>query len=398
MLFLLLGSCARMLNRSSVLVPIETPGDEVVAVNGRIISDPAIQEKNLASRYRSPGLTRALARKLYEDDRMVFAQVPRSKEPLEIKISGGGRDTTVLLSPKYDENYTANFLTLGIGYLVDIGTPKKYVYKSIFFTPRHRIYEWEGYELAEHRAIAKIDDLRAPKGETVGVLRMSGAAKVRRRTATRQTIREKLDNAAGKGKFYLTVGLPYVNYIAFTPPLLDRRDREAGFWGLSAGAEYNYSDRFSVALEINYLLTFFLPVPAPVDTEYGPEDEWLFLNQGNISLTNNVNFRRFALGAGLNFSYNDWRYNYQYDDVFFEENPDYENNFVSKYGLYRNVRDRYWAAGLNLNAYFKAAACFRVGVVYRPTFIRFGRGNKYENSVSLDLKFLINTGKPLRNL
>ncbi len=181
-----------------------------------------------------------------------------------------------------------------------------------------------------------------------------------------------------KGRFYITAGLPFVNTISCYVPAIKSRRHKEGVFGLSGGAEYHYSDKSSLSAEAN--LVFTLLSVNRMDDD---------LCQLNFQLSHNVNFKRFSLGMGLAVTQNRWDYEiWEMDDGPVEA----ELSYVLK----QSIRSWFTGYGICISAYYKFFNDFRVGVVFRPILYAAGGRIRYAHSLSLDFKFHINFGKPLK--
>ncbi len=200
-------------------------------------------------------------------------------------------------------------------------------------------------------------------------------------------------NSRQEGKFYVSLGLPYVNTIGFAAETPGRTVAQTGFVGLSAGMEYHFTGRWSVAGEGWLLAAVFAPI-GPID--YVGEREWNNAAGGSVSF--NYHLDRFSFGAGPCLTRYIWRYSWDCG-LWGEEKETHVCDPVaeSEYGLPEGAFNATNALGGTLNAYWKVGIT-RIGAVYRPTFYNLGHngGFTYAHSISLDIKFLINTGKKLR--
>ena len=186
-----------------------------------------------------------------------------------------------------------------------------------------------------------------------------------------------------RGKWYITAGLPYINFYSIYAGKIGRQTNQAGFVGISLGADYHYADRHSLSIDANAITSIFIPFPAAIDL-FGPHE---FQHRLNVSLYDNYHLRRFSFGYGVNASRNIWQYRY-YDLWLDEDEP------VPPYG-YDDMHDSHWAAGPIVNAYWKTTHLLKVGVVYRPSLYRFGTagGWRYGHSISIDFRLHIPVGK-----
>lgn len=172
-----------------------------------------------------------------------------------------------------------------------------------------------------------------------------------------------------KGQVNLIFSLPYINSF-FLQPQDEPSKSNTGFWGLSTGLEYYYSSHKFVNLSASVATDFFVTVPAAVDVR----GEYELMRTKYLSLTDNIQFKRFTIGYGINYSQNTWMYS------------DLRSNdslLVRK----DNVTKSSQSIGLVLNSYFQLGRHFNLGLIYRPTFLNVypRREIKYEHLVSIDL-------------
>jgi hypothetical protein len=150
-----------------------------------------------------------------------------------------------------------------------------------------------------------------------------------------------------------------------------------GFWGLSAGVEYYYTDNRFVAFTGSLNSDIFAPFPAAVDYEGYYES----MSSAYLSATHNHKIKRFYVGYGLNYSRNLWRW----DDGTTHEPvgtmpppPDFGRKPSS-------------AIGITLNGYHQLSEHFMLGFIYRPTILRVSPQTefKYEHLISFDIAWRI---------
>lgn len=173
---------------------------------------------------------------------------------------------------------------------------------------------------------------------------------------------------------FLHVSLPYVNSFYLQPENEPDSKANTGFWGISVGLAYYHSKTQFVNLSASAVMDIFLPVPAPIDFIGGQE----FMTSTYTSLSNNHVFESFTLGYGMCYSSNVWEYRY-YDD--FDPPPPTREPAM----------DRSNALGFVFPAYYLWREQFSVGLIYRPTLIRFGSETelKYEHLITIDFVWKI---------
>ncbi len=281
---------------------------------------------------------------LSRGSRSTSIRVKRSGKPLRVTMAAGENRTEVTVRPKLDGWFWGNILNYGMGMYIDLHTPRKFDYRTVY------------------NPIA----IDSPNGVY----------------DTRQVRRAGYELLREKGRWYCTFGLPWVGfYSTFADPVGERRT-SAGFMGVSLTADYHYARRHSVSFGISASTDLIVPFPAAVRYEGNCE----FQSRINFSAADNYHLRRFSFGYGLNISRDTWRYS-------FEGNPPEDDTWHEPplFGE-ESISDMHWAAGLVFSGYFKASRVTDLGVVYRPTFRRFGTSDpwKYEHAVNIEVRFRLN--------
>lgn len=179
-----------------------------------------------------------------------------------------------------------------------------------------------------------------------------------------------------KNDINLTFSIPYFNSFNYSPTDFGRR-RSYGFWGLSVGIDYFYSDKKYVNLRAVLATNIFVPVPAP----FTPSDIRQDLSTYYLEFTDNFKWGRLNLGYGVNFSKNNWRFVN-------------ESDFTNVTRINRNSN----SFGLTANSYFELAEGLFIGGFYRPTFYRIhpNANFTYEHLISLDFLFKIPIRKKMQ--
>ncbi|MCC7246638.1 MAG: hypothetical protein IT269_13225, partial [Saprospiraceae bacterium] len=253
-------------------------------------------------------------------------QVLRSSEPLLVTVEMSDLTQTVEVNALNSAAYWCNIVyNAGIGLWLERNNPKRYTYPSrIYINTRDTIIRYYTYQKT-HK----------------------------------------------KGEIYLHTSLPHFNIFEIWPEN-EGRKTNAGFWGISMGFDYYHRHNQFLNLCATAITDIPIPVPAAVDF-YGEHER---LSSSYFSLTNNHLFKRLSLGYGLNFGRYAWdRRTYRYDP---EESQD---------TLRAPVTKRHNAIGGIFPAYIKVSRRFQLGLVYKPTFYRFGilPAFTYEHSLSVDL-------------
>ncbi|MEM1319067.1 MAG: hypothetical protein AAGG75_02360 [Bacteroidota bacterium] len=178
-------------------------------------------------------------------------------------------------------------------------------------------------------------------------------------------------------KWMLHLSIPYFNSFYLQPDGEDPQ-YEAGFWGISLGADYHYKRNRSVHLSVSGASSFFLPIPAAVDIS----GEWQIAGSWFVTAAHQHHWNRFQLGYGLSFARNVWEW--KYSEIFDPLPPTRPEAYRQNNSL-----------GAQLSGYARTGKRFYLGFLYRPTFLRFNSSEQalaYEHLISLDLawKFRLN--------
>lgn len=178
------------------------------------------------------------------------------------------------------------------------------------------------------------------------------------------------------GQFDLDVTIPYVNGYYFKPAG-EASHSTIGFMGIQAGLNYYYKQNNFAGVQFGTSTAFFVPFPAPVT--YGPIHEhftasWINLNHG-------FQKNRLRVFYGLTFGQNRWV-------LEADRSEDSTAYYLTEY------RERISGVlGLNAGANYQLGRRFNLGLQYRPTFIRPGRGDiQFEHHLSIVLgwRYILN--------
>lgn len=180
-----------------------------------------------------------------------------------------------------------------------------------------------------------------------------------------------------KGSLVFKIAIPEGNFI-----LLEKQyevGHENGFLGLSGGVEYQFSDKYSINLDMGGLTDFVSPIPVPYDI-YGTYDR-SFALYGDLQIGRN--FHRFHVDAGI-----------QYHKSFYmlHENVDTFPAYIDTLKFYRDQHN----AGLAFSAYFSITRSFNIGLNYYPSMVVFGKSehsSNYRHLLFFELLFLIRGNK-----
>jgi hypothetical protein len=255
--------------------------------------------------------------------------LPRQDPAIQLTAKNDSLRQSFALESRNSLAYLLNAVyTIGIGFLVEKDHPKRFTY------PRN-IYLNESLERTTYGRF-----LSVPK----------------------------------KGDIDLHVSIPYVNNFLLRPENETSRKLNTGFWGLSLGLDYHYSDQQFLNLSFSGVTDFFLPVPAAVSLN----GEYELMTSAYGSLSNNHRIRRFTLGYGLSLGRNIWELGY-----FDRSNPNPPaREPISKGHL---------AAGFVFPLYYQLSNRMKLGLIYRPTSWRLDIEPqwRYEHLVSVDVAWKI---------
>jgi hypothetical protein len=254
--------------------------------------------------------------------------LPRSKQPVNIVAITDSQRANITMKPRSSFAWYANiFCNYGLGMLLEINNPKRYTY------PRN-LY------------LAPEDSLRRF-----------------------QTYRPNHK----RGQVQLHISLPHANNF-YLRPREEPAKSNTGFWGLSLGLNYYHKDNQFVKFYVAGVADIFVPVPAAID--FSGEHE--FMSSVYAGLTNNHHWKRIMWGYGISFATNVWdlRYYNQFDPPPPTRTP---------------VKKREFAAGLLFSTHYPLSRSFSLGLIYRPTFIRFNAPETfaYEHVISFDMAWRI---------
>lgn len=228
-------SCATILNPSHKAITIHTPGPSKIIIKKDTLHTEANEVSFL---------------------------VPRSKEPLNLRVLADSTDQYISIPARSSFAYYLNIpYNYGLGMLVDQKNPKRYTY------PR-RIY----LDSSWNRGLKTLP-------------------------------------ATHQGDVNFQISFPYINSFIIQP-FAENRKANTGFWGLGVGMDYYHQDRQYLSLNLRTVSDFFFPIPAPV-TYQGGQD---FMSSNYLSLSNHHRIQRFDWGYGLSWIENKWGVDF-YEDI-----------------------------------------------------------------------------------
>jgi hypothetical protein len=292
----LLSSCATLLNGRKATIDVHTTRPSTITVG---VFEYNVQKK-------------------------VTIAVPRSKEPLVIKVVADSLEKEVSVKAKTSFAVYANLLfNYGLGLLVDLKNPKRYTY------PRH-VY---------------LDILDT----TTQYLAFPQKYK--------------------KGDLYLQLSVPYTNIFQLRPQG-EPATNNLSFFGISAGVDYYYQKKQFINITGTLISSVPIPFPAPFDFS----GEYDRVHSSYLSVSNNHHIHRFTVGYGLSYSYDTWRHGYS-------------SRFNALPPVREPVKKSHPSAGLLTSVYYHTGPRFKVGVVYRPSLYSFGDVDafQYQHLISIDL-------------
>lgn len=265
----------------------------------------------------------------------------RSKNPKEIILIRDTKVDTVLMKSSWSYAYYFNFYSLGIGFLIDGKTPKKWGYPSIIFLTDRYIS-------------------RNLKGANPYIN----------------------NKYAEKGAVNFRVSFPEVNL--FYSAYENENIFNAGFMGISLGLDYFYNNNAFLSISGSAIMDFLAPVPAPVD--YGGILNHLSSTYCTFSNNHTLFKKRLSLGYGLSCGLDQWNtinHGMLPDDATEEE--------IEQESIYRQST----SLGLAFSAYYYTNRSFYMGIVYRPMFVQFAGKTqfKYQCTASFDFGWRIRLRK-----
>jgi hypothetical protein len=174
-----------------------------------------------------------------------------------------------------------------------------------------------------------------------------------------------------KGDFLLNISFPMGNWFYLRPDGEPEKNI-VGVLGFSMGLDYFHSQKQF----LNLSATEAVDVP-DIGYRYGKYEKE---STRYLSLSNNHVLNRFTIGYGLSYAHNAWE---------FVNGPGRRDSISTPLTGRPSQSKSNNALGLVFSGYFKIIAGVNMGVIYRPTFMRFGSADKYEHLVSFDFGYRI---------
>lgn len=254
--------------------------------------------------------------------------VERKNEPITLITKNESVEHQIQINPVNSIAYYYNlFWNLGIGMIVEKNNPKRFDYPMI----------------------VRLD----PNDTTIKVYENNIVPK--------------------KGNIFLHISLPHINNFYLNPDQ-ENTKINTGFWGGTIGVDYFYNKIKYINLSASTASDFFIPVPGAIDLS----GEFELMSSTYLMLSNNHKLNRFAFGYGISFGKNTW--DLKYIDRWDPPPPTREP-----------IKKSHYSFGLVCSSYYQLGKRFNLGIVYRPTFIRFKTEEifKYEHLISIDFAWKI---------
>ncbi len=274
---------------------------------------------------------------------IALIKLKRQKKAPPITIYTDSLSKTISLKSKYSSTVLLNFLPplYGLGVLGDVNKPKTYTYsKSIYV------------------------DMTDAESEYL------------------------IYNFPKKGDVRLIFSIPFVNSYLLQPEIDPGFKSSSGYWGISIGADFHYSDhRF-----FNLSITSTNDTDSPFANDYSGRDHF-YMKSEYASITNNRIIDRFSYGYGISFGRN----YYHLPSWAIVSGP-----FPFPFRSESTEKSDFF--GFVFPAYIHLMNNFHLGLIYRPTFIQSNTNLsvKYEHLLSVDLAWKFrskgknNRSRPLR--
>ncbi len=249
----------------------------------------------------------------------------RQKEDHIIVLRKDSVEKTIALSHNISGAYWFNFMSYGIGYIIDLLNHRRFTYpKHIYTSVYDTAVSYRNYQPV----------------------------------MPAQTL-------------LFQISLPSVNYLFQQPDGYTNPKQGVGSAGIGLGLDYYYKDDHFIH---SYFLmgtdVFFIP-PVPQTFLWAQQHNMSFMS---ICLSHGQRAGRFSMSQGLSFSRN-----YFWPDQFWGDDFNFNQTARSVTNVY----------GFYFDLYLQLNHNFYLGVIYKPSVWRVSgeRPQAYEHSVSLDLSW-----------
>jgi hypothetical protein len=302
LLFLILCSCASLLNRPTQRIDIVTNKHADVRINGEVLLNAKKRTKFIAL---------------------------RDIRPIEVSIFNDSISKDLLLDSRNSFAYYLNiYPSLGLGFLVDKDSPKRYAYpKRIYVDMTNKLNTFTTY-----------------------------------------------NPEISKGSLQLHYSMPWINNFFLNPINENSSKTNTGFMGVMVGLDYYYSANRFFNLSASSVMDFFMPFPGAVDFS----GEFDFMNSTFLIISNNYRIKRFSLGYGISYSKNTWAH--KYFDQWDPPPPTRDPITISDNSF-----------GLIFPFYVQLGEYFDIGLLYRPSIFTIKPKTvfKYDHLISIDFAWKI---------
>lgn len=289
------SSCATIMHKNTVGVNIYTDVDSAL-----------VFVKGVNESYLSPA----------------HIELTRSKSDAELIIKKDTVTKTLILDSQISSAFLiGNYFTFNIfGYLYDLTNPKRFTYPQYNYVS------------------------------------LTGNEKYNRSTTFRPLSSSYTRSLSKKNQLYFKISIPEGNHFYLNKG--DGYGNTYGFLGISAGAEYYFSDLYSINFDIGTMTDFPLPVPAAVD--YLGTYERSFADYMDLQIGKDVKFFHYDIGLQFNKTYfREWESVSLY--------PEYRQELKSLHDQYN--------AGLAFSGYYRLMDRFCLGVNYYPSCFTWHNGD-----------------------
>lgn len=290
-------------------------------------------------------------------------RLKRSKQPLKVTLLDTNAFTKeYILKPRFDPiafsgNIMFFFYVAPIGYLIDYKTENGFYYGNHIFLDKN-----------DSTGIFRPSSIKEFPSKQAREYFHKSFPKQKKQP---QTALEYFSKSfpTHKGQINWTISLPYVNNFHLKPQD-ETLKNNTGFWGIATGLEYFYKDNKFLNTSLSLNSDIFVPFPASP----GYDSEYETMSSIYISLNDNFKIKRFSLGYGLNYSFNNWSLR--------------NAGFDSIPPLREPITRISESIGLNANIYHQFGRKFFVGVIYRPTFFKISPKTRFEYEHLISFEFV----------